>query len=200
MTADWTLIINWIIQGLILAGFAFIGVYVGLRVFARQRQTLAKPTPPEPSRPAPAPRVDTGAISKPGLAAATTGARRRPSRGLTSADEAPFVRHAFEFGEDDQLTMILEMPATTLDDDGALVETWVDVVGWARLERTQTQRGAPNMAGARVPAPFLGKAAEPEGLQAHLDEVLHRLQLSAERRRQLRALLDQNIAIDDTDV
>ncbi len=101
------------------------------------------------------------------------------------------VRHAFEFGDDNRLTMIVEMPAAYLSDEGALVEVWVDAVGWARLEQNQ-QVGSKTKNGQPRPT-TAATAIAPEHLQSHLDQVLQRLQLSADRRGQLRAMLDQKM-------
>lgn len=197
MTANWTLIFNWIIQGLILAGFAFAGVYLALRLFASQHAAA----PPSPTSRTPA---DTEA------GVATFVAPSRPAGGTTTAlpasskttrkrrsalePDPDTIRHAFDFGEDNRVTMILEMPAATLADDGALVEVWVDVVGWARLE--QSRQSASNLKDMRPngqTAASAPVAASPEHLQTHLDQVLERLQLSADRRGQLRSMLDQKM-------
>lgn len=195
MTANWTLILNWIIQGLILGGFALAGVYLALRIFASQRSsaTPAPAAPPAETHTASlahAPstgRPATGAsVSASGSAKAKRG--RRPAQD----PDLDAVRHAFEFGDDNRLTMILEMPASYLADDATLVELWVDAVGWARLELShQGGNGAMNQA-PRPATPVPG-SANPEYLQTHLDQVLHRLQLSADRRGQLRAMLDQKM-------
>ncbi|MBX7232854.1 MAG: hypothetical protein K1X65_00635 [Caldilineales bacterium] len=183
MTANWTLILNWIIQGLILGGFALAGVYLALRLFAGQRN----PPPAPPLARTEAPPVVAAPASSP--ARPTTPARPTDGRPPTGVHDPDAVRHAFEFGDDDRLTMIVEVPAAYLADDGALVEVWVDAVGWARLEQNQ-QAGKKTKNG---PPPAAAPAAAPEHLQSHLDQVLQRLQLSADRRGQLRAMLDQNL-------
>lgn len=184
MTANWTLILNWIIQGLILGGFALAGVYLALRLFAGQRNP--PPAPPlarsEPPLVTAAPASPSARPTAPAQASPTDG---RPPTGVHDPDA---VRHAFEFGDDDRLTMIVEIPAVYLADDGALVEVWVDAVGWARLEQNQ-QAGKKTKNGQQRPT----TAAAPDHLQSHLDQVLQRLQLSADRRGQLRAMLDQNL-------
>lgn len=187
MTVDWTLIGNWIVQGLIFAGFAFLGVYAGLRLFGRAA-TAPAPSAAPVSRPTAAPI----AAAPPPLVLATLPAA---AAGVAAAPETPEVRHAIEFAED-RLTIILEGPTSLLADDHALVAAWVDVVGWARLD--YLGRGAQRTSG---PDPALALAAgrpaalslnEPAAMQAQLDQVLQRLHLSAERRRQLRALLEQS--------
>lgn len=94
--------------------------------------------------------------------------------------------------------MIVEMPALYLGDEGALVEVWVDAVGWARLEQNR-QAGARPKNGQPRPAAAAVSAAAPEHLQTHLEGVLQRLQLSADRRGQLRAMLDQKMPAGDAE-
>lgn len=195
MTANWTLILNWIIQGLILGGFALAGVYLALRLFAGQR-TSASP----PSQPAAEPSgfVAPAAVFSPrpgGEAQPSTGRRnRRPSQ----EPDLDAVRHAFEFGDDDRLTMILELPAAYLADDGALVELWVDAVGWARLEQNHQDAGKAKAAPS-PPSKLASVGANSDHLQTHLDQVLQRLQLSADRRGQLRAMLDQKMPASEAE-
>lgn len=185
MTANWTLILNWIIQGLILGGFALAGVYLALRLFAGQRN----PPPAPPLARIETPLVAAAPASPPARPTTLTQVRPTDGRPPTGVHDPDAVRHAFEFGDDDRLTMIVEVPAAYLSDDGALVEVWVDAVGWARLEQNQ-QTGKKTKNGSPRPT---ATAAAPEHLQSHLDQVLQRLQLSADRRGQLRAMLDQNM-------
>ena len=105
--------------------------------------------------------------------------------------ENPPIKHAFDFS-DDNLTMILEMPASLLEDDEALAQGWVDVVSWARvtyreiLERRLAE-------GQRADADAAA-AVEPELSGEELEASLKRLHDSAERRRELRMLLNEKQA------
>lgn len=184
MTVDWTLIGNWIVQGLIFAGFAFLGVYVGLKLFSRAATAPAAARPAAGRAPV-APRLAAAPALPPSPLAAA------------GAEETPAVRHAFEF-EADRLTIILEAPVTLLADDQGLVSAWVDVVGWARLAylgRGGEETPASGLSSAAAVSAHLhrGEIDEPVMMQAQLDQVLQRLHLSAERRRYLRALLEQNL-------
>ncbi len=195
MTANWTLILNWIIQGLILGGFALAGVYLALRIFASQRS--APPSSPaySPAAAPVPPAVPSVPTSRPATGAtAPASGPAKPKRGRRPTQDPDFdaVRHAFEFGDDNRLTMILEMPASYLADDATLVELWVDAVGWARLEQSH-QSGNGSMEEAPPPSTTVSGSANTEHLQSHLDQVLQRLQLSADRRGQLRAMLDQKM-------
>ena len=189
---DWTLIGNWILQGIILGGFAMVGIYAGLRLYGRQ--TGRRMEAGEGAKQAP---KGTGHDKKQNA----TGAGGSPFTGVPSPagpgtkvesrdGAANDIRHAIEF-DDDRVSMILDLPAGILDDDRALVEAWVEAVGWARIEQMRKDRRlkplSPMAAGAAMPID------EPERLQAQLDEMLQRLQISAERRRHLRALLETQV-------
>ena len=114
------------------------------------------------------------------------------------------MRHAFEFS-DDQLAILLEMPLVTLQDDAALAEAWVEVVGWARTEQKRPAGIASSVAPSPKATSIVAAAAPPppfpDGgsaqLQAQLDAVLQRLQSSAGRRRQMRQKLDQTLPADE---
>lgn len=181
MPVDWMLLLNWTVQGLILAGFAFIGVYIGLRLFTRDHRS---PTPTaaadlEANRP-PAP-------SPPAVAAAMAPSPQAvPARGLSLGAES--IRHAFEI-EGDRVTVMVELPLTLLHDDRAVVEAWLEAIGAARLGDTTASTRGPIVAGAT--------ADEQEQLQMQLNAVLNRLQLAAERRRRLRAMLEERFPADE---
>lgn len=195
MTANWTLILNWIIQGLILGGFALAGVYLALRIFASQRSSTSSSPASSPAAPPVPPAVAAVPTSRSatGATAAVSGsAKSKRGRRPTQDPDLDAVRHAFEFGDDNRLTMILEMPASYLADDATLVELWVDAVGWARLEQSH-QGGNGSMEQVPRPSAPVPGGANTEHLQIHLDQVLQRLQLSADRRGQLRAMLDQKM-------
>lgn len=212
------MILSWLLQGAILAIFIVAALLVGLRL-AGWRPNAKDATavggaiddaqrsspPPVTANPvAPAPTI-AAAAAPPEPAPAVQPAPAPvpvPQHTLSSdrelAPELEDMRHAFEFSDDDRLTIILEMPVDVLDKDRALVDIWVEAVGWARLERA----GKTMSPGASQPQPLsqaqvLG-STEAEQLQVQLDEVLHRLQLSAERRREMRALLDQNMPRAET--
>ena len=99
--------------------------------------------------------------------------------------EPPPVRHAFDFS-DDQVTMILEMPIETLEDDATLADVWVDVVSWARIAWRDVQEGKLTMAEEASEEPALD---ESEITREHLEGSLQRLHDAAERRRELRLKL-----------
>ena len=190
---DWTLIGNWILQGVILGGFAMIGIYAGLRLYGRQtaRRVEAREGAQQEAR-------DPGhdkeqSTTRAGGSPAFVGAPSPAGTGINveSGDRVSNdIRHAIEF-DDDRISMILDLPAGMLDDDRALVEAWVEAVGWARIEQMRKDRRlkplSPMDAGAAMPID------EPERLQAQLDQMLQRLQISAERRRHLRALLETQL-------
>ena len=245
--------LNWILQGVIVAVCAFAGVYLALWLFARQRQETAPleepvsgtrgpetwveppalaassviataqttayalpPPPPAfpaelPARTAVAPASPTGGATggwggKP-VAGPVTKPVARPVATPVATPDRSRVRHAFEF-EDDQLAILLEMPLAMLQDDAAVAEAWVEVVGWARAEQRRPA-GIPSAATATTPAPagvpIAGAAAAPPPFadggsaqfQAQLDTVLQRLQASAGRRRQMRQMLDHTLPADE---
>ncbi len=182
MPVDWTLLLNWTIQGLILAGFAFIGVYIGLRLFTRERSS------PLPTAAPPSEGGRLPASSPPGVVAVMA-----PSPPSVSARDLPVgaesIRHAFEF-EGDRVTVMVELPLTLLHDDRAVVDAWLEAIGAARLGDTSATTHGPIVAGAT--------ADEQEQLQMQLNAVLNRLQLAAERRRRLRAMLAERFPADET--
>jgi len=102
--------------------------------------------------------------------------------------DLPEVRHAVDFDESGRMTLVVEMPVEMLDDDGGLVDVWLEAVGMARRERTT--RSTPSRLRKRNLARSDTSGAHE--LQEQLDQVLHRLQLSAERRRKLRTMLEDN--------
>gem|GEM_PF-6942317 len=182
MPVDWMLLLNWTVQGLILAGFAFIGVYIGLRLFTRDRRSSSPTAAPasEGSR--------LPASSPPAVAAAMAPSPQTvPARGLPVGAEN--IRHAFEI-EGDRVTVMVELPLTLLHDDRAVVEAWLEAIGAARLGDTSASARGPVVAGAL--------ADEQEQLQMQLNAVLNRLQLAAERRRRLRAMLEERFPADET--
>ncbi|MCS7039395.1 MAG: hypothetical protein RMN24_07895 [Anaerolineae bacterium] len=179
---DWILLLNWTVQGLILAGFAFVGVYVGLRLFTRGRSgpPLAEAPGSEKSqRPAtPSGVVATAAAPLPEVA---------PSRRVLAGPES--VRHAFEI-EGDRVTVMVELPLALLHDDRTVVDAWMEAIGAARLGDTPVT--------AQGPIPVGAASDEQEQLQVRLNEVLNRLQLAAERRRRLRAMLEERFPLDES--
>ena len=181
---DWLTATLWIVQGILLFAFAVAGVYVGLRLFAKQQLRL-------PDAPLQKAAIDAAAPE-----AEATAPLSSPLSTARSPD-APDVLHAFEFSEDGFLTMVVEMPASLLDNDARLAAAWVDVVGWARVERLSKENEARWAAQEEAIAAGLPVTEmisnDPQRLQEQLDKTLHRLQLSAERRRQLRALLEQSL-------
>ena len=187
---DWTLIINWILQGLILAGFIVLGLYVGARLIGwrppastdepASPQSLEKSEPPA----APAPSIVAGATHAVAPTAASTPEAKPEKR---EESEAPEVRHAVDFDESGRMTLVMEMPVEMLDDDGSLVSVWIEAVSMARRERLARPRRGRRRRGRSTPeAVPIG----PDNLQQQLDQVLYRLQLSAERRRKLRTMLE----------
>jgi hypothetical protein len=109
-----------------------------------------------------------------------------PARGLSLGAES--IRHAFEI-EGDRVTVMVELPLTLLHDDRAVVEAWLEAIGAARLGDTTASTRGPIVAGAT--------ADEQEQLQMQLNAVLNRLQLAAERRRRLRAMLEERFPADE---
>lgn len=182
MPVDWILLLNWTVQGLILAGFAFVGVYMGLRLFTRRRSspTSAETPGSEQSRP---PAAASGVVA----VAAAPPPEVAPSRGLRIGAEG--VRHAFEI-EGDRVTVMVELPLALLHDDRTVVDAWMEAIGAARLGDTSMTVRGPITAGA--------VGDEQEQLQVRLNEVLNRLQLAAERRRRLRAMLEEHFPLDET--
>jgi hypothetical protein len=176
---DWLLLLNWTVQGLILAGFAFVGVYVGLRLFTRGRggsPSAETPAPSRSGRPATAP--ESLVASAPPL----------PGRhGPSSAVEN--IRHAFEI-EGDRVTVMVELPLAWLHDDRMVVDAWLEAIGAARSGEASVS--------ARSPVPAGAVADEQEQLQIQLNTVLNRLQLAAERRRRLRAMLEERFPVEET--
>ncbi|RME82189.1 MAG: hypothetical protein D6775_11555 [Caldilineae bacterium] len=209
---DLSLIGTWIIQGLILFGFAIAGVYVALRLFGPRPSTppdqsasaspdVGSQTGVVPAAAAPAPAATTvAAEAAPATEPAAPSSAPAPPRRVKKSSQPGKVHQAFEFGEDDRITVVLEMPESLLDDAENLAEAWVETVGWARVERMKRandeEEEARALAAAVDPAPFKEAKIEPEKLQAQLNEVLQRLQLSAERRRQLRSLLEEKLAAE----
>jgi len=102
--------------------------------------------------------------------------------------ENPPIKHAFDFA-DDQVTMILEMPVSLLEDDEALAEGWVDVVSWARVAYREILEG--RLAESQAVEPEGAAAQAPEMSGEELEASLKRLHDSAERRRELRMLLNE---------
>lgn len=182
MPVDWILLLNWTVQGLILAGFAFVGVYVGLRLFTRGRSSPPSAETPGSERsrfPATPPGVIAAAVAPlPEVA---------PPRGPSVGVEG--VRHAFEI-EGDRVTVMVELPLALLHDDRTVVDAWMEAIGAARLGDTSVT--------ARGPIPAGAMSDEQEQLQMRLNEVLNRLQLAAERRRRLRAMLEERFPLDET--
>lgn len=161
------------------------------------------PSSPAPTFPAEMPARATVARSTP-TGGATGGGGGRP----VATPDRSRVRHAFEF-EDDQLSILLEMPVSMLRDDAALAEAWVEVVGWARAGQMRpagvpsaatanalAPAGGPIAKVAAAPPPFAGSGSAQ--FQSQLDAVLQRLQSSAGRRRQMRQMLDQSLAAEET--
>ncbi len=182
MPVDWMLLLNWTVQGLILAGFAFIGVYIGLRLFSRNRSS----PPPTAAAGHEANRLPVP--SPPAVAAVVAPSPpTAPARGLPTGAES--IRHAFEI-EGDRVMVMVELPLSLLHDDRTVVDAWLEAIGAARLGDASAPARRPVVAGAT--------ADEQEYLQRQLDEVLNRLQLAAERRRRLRALLEERFPADET--
>ncbi len=98
------------------------------------------------------------------------------------------IKHAFDF-TDEQITMILEMPLAILDDDAALANVWIDVVGWARISWQDIQNGVSVQ--DKQSEPKSKSLDESEITREHLEDALHRLHESAERRRTLRSKLTE---------
>ncbi|HIQ11257.1 MAG TPA: hypothetical protein EYH29_00115 [Caldilineales bacterium] len=105
--------------------------------------------------------------------------------------ENPPIKHAFDFS-DDNLTMILEMPASLLEDDEALAEGWVDVVSWARV--TYREILERRLAESQTADEDAAAATEPKLSGEELEASLKRLHDAAERRRELRMLLNEKQA------
>lgn len=201
------MILSWMLQGVILAIFVVAGLFIGVRLAGlRSGAAPAHPTvTPEAATITPAPAPPVAPVVPPAPEAAPVmpapvavppapapqNRTAKPDR--ETAPELEDMRHAFEFSDDDRLTIILEMPVEVLDNDRALVDIWVEAVGWARLEHVgQSSVVQMHKPTANTPAKALD-TSEAEQLQVQLDEVLQRLQLSAERRREMRELLDNNM-------
>jgi len=189
---DWTTIATWIIQGVILFGFATLGVILGQRLFNRPTPVAppAKSTETPPPPPVPEPFTAPIASAPPPAS----------SSSQTSSDLD--IQRAVEFSESGRMLLVLDMPAALLDDDKALIDAWIESVGWARVERQRMDRGEPglsdDLATAGAPLTALDPTnVDPEVLGTQLNQVLNRLQVSAERRRHFRALLEQNFPADD---
>ena len=152
----------------LIAIAAFLGSWLAFWMNARRTT---------PKTPNPAPEEKRPHSGSPATASAPRSA------------EPPSIRHAFDFS-DDQVTMILEMPADILADDEALADAWVDVVGWARMAWQDVREG-------NVPAAAPSPNDESEGqtldeseiTREHLEGSLQRLHDAAERRRALRLKL-----------
>ena len=187
---DWTLIINWILQGLILAGFIVLGLYVGARLIGWRPSTPADepaaPQPIEKSEPTIVAATSSGFVDAVAPTAASDLAVKRMER---EESDLPEVRHAVDFDENGRMTLVVEMPAGMLDDDGSLVNVWIEAVSMARRERLARPGRARSRKGRSTAGAF---SVGPDDLQHQLDQVLYRLQLSAERRRKLRTMLEDN--------
>ena len=111
--------------------------------------------------------------------------------------EYPF-KHAFDFSND-QVTMILEMPTLMLQDDAALADAWVDVVGWARMAWQDIEEGNLPVS-ANTPISEENESVdESEITREHLESSLQRLHDAAERRRALRLkLAEHNNSVQET--
>jgi len=103
--------------------------------------------------------------------------------------ETPPIKHAFDFDEE-QVTMILEMPTALLDDDRALADGWVDVVSWARMAWQDIQQGN-LVATGQTGEEEIAALDESEITREHLEGSLQRLHDAAERRRELRMKLTE---------
>ncbi|NOZ48973.1 MAG: hypothetical protein GXP37_02855 [Chloroflexi bacterium] len=182
---DWTTIGAWIIQGIILFGFATLGVVLGQRLLSRP--PFSAPPTAHPQQPAVAPS----------LAAATAPAA--PSTPNPDLD----IQRAVEFSEKGRMLLVLDMPVMLLDDDKSLIDAWIESVGWARIEHQRMGRGQSGLAGAQADPGSLSSLdpthADPEVLGDQLNQVLNRLQLSAERRRHFRAMLAENFPASEED-
>ena len=155
--------INMLLFGAVILVAAFLGSWLAFRMNARR-------TP-----------VATAATTEPDIQTETV-----PPPPAKPA-ESSLIKHAFDF-EDDQVTIILEMPVALLDDDDALATGWVDVVSWARMARQDIKDGQP--AAATQPDEESGATLdESEITREHLEGSLQRLHDSAERRRELRMKL-----------
>jgi hypothetical protein len=158
--------------------FIILVTVVGLSVlfavvYEASRLSQAKKTPPA-----------TASSPEAEAVAASDAPEPRPH---SAQAENPPIRHAFDF-TDDTLTMILEMPVSMLEDDEALTEGWIRVVGWARMTYRQILEGklAESQAAASDNAP-----QESVLTNEALEASLQRLHDSAERRREMRMLLRQ---------
>ncbi len=220
--------LSWILQGVFIAVCAFAGVYLALWLFARQRRdeataesgaasTSAWSEPPALAATSvfaqEAAQVQAVPLPPPGAVTPLTAPERTPAPAATPGPAAgtrpavsqPRVRHAFEF-QDDQVTVLLEMPASLLQDDAALADAWVDVIGWARSEQAHpgssaVASGSLRPLGARASAASLTPPssvdADQAQLQVRLDEGLRRLQAAAIRSRQMRQMLEQSMPADE---
>lgn len=181
---DWTTIGAWIIQGIILFGFATLGVVLGQRLLSRP--PFSAPPTAHPQQPTVAP-----------LAAATAPAV--PSTPNPDLD----IQRAVEFSEKGRMLLVLDMPIILLDDDKSLIDAWIESVGWARIEHQRMGRGQPGLADAQAAGASLNSLdpthADPKVLGDQLNQVLNRLQLSAERRRHFRAMLAENFPASEED-
>ncbi len=182
----------WIIQGLILFAFATLGIVVGQRLLNRSTPS----TPPPASVAAPPDAV--AAAPAPLPATAPTGTAAAPAPPVSTPQgiaEELDVQNAVEFTEDGRMLLVMDMPASLLDDDRSLVDVWSDAVARARVEQQKYLRGEmPAVAGANALDPL---ATDPEVLGDQLNQVLNRLQLSAERRRRFHDLLSESFAAED---
>jgi len=147
----------------------FIIVYVAIRLAMKnQKQVSFEPV------------LEPQAQDEPDLAGEP---EPRPAR-----TENPPIQHAFDFAED-KLTMILEMPPSLLEDDEALAEGWVHVVSWARVAYREILEG--RLAESRAAAAQGESTEAPELSGEALEASLKRLHDAAERRRELRMMLNE---------
>ncbi len=154
-----------------LVGYLFLGVFVFIAAFLGS--LLAFKIAGRPS--ATPPLAEDAPIEE---AQATP----EPEPKSPPATPAP-IKRAFDF-DDDQVTMILEMPAAMLEDDQALADGWVEVVDWARMAWQDVQQG--KVDGDQLYGEGARALDESEITREHLQGSLQRLHDAAERRRQLR--------------
>ncbi len=195
---DWIIVSSWLIEGVIVACFVIAGYYIATRLFGKKPDTSQQIED----------TADRQAFTEADTVPVQTISQTEPptlsiQQALTAPLESdqsvgyPPVRYAFDFNEDDQLSIVLEMPVSMLEHDSDLAEVWVDTIGWAQIEhKNRLQHRERPIA----PSPMSGPVYSNEesertyDLQDQLDAVLIRLQQAATRRQYLRTSLNESFA------
>ncbi|MCP4164559.1 MAG: hypothetical protein GY759_01545 [Chloroflexi bacterium] len=195
---DWIIVSSWLIEGMIVACFVIAGYYIATRLFGKKPDTSQQIED----------TVDRQAFTEADTVPVQTIPQTElPTLSIQQALTAPLesdlsagyppVRYAFDFKEDDQLTIVLEMPVSMLEHDSDLAEVWVDTIGKAQIERQNMYRGGQHSPGlSPAPESVYGntESNRTDDLHDQLDAVLNRLQHAATRRQDLRTSLSESFA------